>query len=262
MEMNIRSITIVVAVLVLSPVAGSAQDWTKGSQGSTVWTLPGSPAPQPRAQVQTADPEFFLTDHLYAGIDFGGVYQQNATLDKTTSSSTPPPITTSGTTTFNLGIRGDAVLGYRFNKSWAAEFDTGLLWNSMDKVGTNSLSSLGQSADTYTIPFLVNAIYQIPIKGPVSAYVGIGAGGAATILSYNNSGNNLSDTAFTFAYQARLGVKYALTKNASFDIGYDFLGMTDPTWHASANVGAPTDYQFKEKGFYTHSLAVSFTWTF
>jgi opacity protein-like surface antigen len=260
--MNIRSITIVVAVLVMSAAAGSAQSWTKGSQGSTVWTLPGSQAQTQRPQDQTGDSQFFLTRNLYARVDFGGLYQQDATLDKTTSSSVPPPITTSGTATFNLGFRGDAGLGYNLNKSWAAEFDTGLLWNSMDKVGTNSLSSIGQSADTYTIPFLVNVIYQIPIKGPWSSHVGIGAGGAATRLSYNNSGNNLSDTAFTFAYQAEVGVKYALTKNASFDVGYEFLGMTDPSWRATANVGGPTDYQFKEKGFYTHSLVVSFTWTF
>ena len=260
--MNIRSIASIVVVLVVSTVAGAAQDWTKGSQGSTVWTLPSSPAQTQRSPARTGDSEFFLTRSLYTRVNAGLLYQQDATLDKTTSSSVPPPISSSGTATFNLGLRADAALGYNFNQSWAAEFDTGLLWNSMDKVGTNSLSSLGQSADIYTIPFLVDVTYQIPIKGPWSAYVGVGAGGAATILSYNTSGTTLSDTAFTFAYQAQLGVKYALTKNASINLDYAFLGMTDPSWHASANIGAPTDYQFKEKGFYSHFIAISFTWTF
>ena len=75
-EMNIRSITIAVAVLVMSTVAGSAQDWTKGSQGSTVWTLPGSQAQTPKStsqsHQQTGDSQFFLTRNLYADIDFGG----------------------------------------------------------------------------------------------------------------------------------------------------------------------------------------------
>jgi opacity protein-like surface antigen len=93
--------------------------------------------------------------------------------------------------------------------------------------------------------------------------VGLGVGGAASILSYNNSGYNLSDCSFTFAYQAEAGLKYALTKNASINIGYEFLGMTDPSWQFNQTIGVTTtDYQFKEKGFYTHSLSVSFTWNF
>ncbi|HUA37315.1 MAG TPA: outer membrane beta-barrel protein [Candidatus Sulfopaludibacter sp.] len=260
--MNSRSIAITVAVLVVSTVAGFAQDWTKGSQGSTVWTMPGSQAQTQNPQTQPGESQFYLTRNLYSRVNVGLLYQQDATLDQTISSSVPPPITTSGTATFNLGLRADAALGYNFNRRWAVEFDTGLLWNSMDKVGTNSLSSLGQSADIYTVPFLVDVTYQIPIKGPWSAYVGAGAGGAATFLSYNTSGTTLSDTAFTFAYQAQLGVNYALTKNASFNLDYEFLGMTDPNWQASANVGGPTNFQFKEKGFYSHTIAISFTWRF
>ncbi len=230
MELNIRSITTAAAVLVMSAVAASAQDWTQ---------------------------------NLYAKIDGGGMFQQNATLDKTTSSSVPPAISTSGTATFNFGVRGDIALGYNINKSWAAEFDTGVLWNSMDKVGNNTLGSIGQSADTYTVPFLANFIYKVPIKGPWSSYVGLGVGGAASILSYDNSGYSLSDCNFTFAYQAEAGLKYALSQNASINIAYEFLGMTDPSWNSSLTVGATTtDYQFKENGFYTHSIAVSFTWNF
>lgn len=265
MEMNIRSITIVVAVLVMSAVAGSAQDWTKGSQGSTVWTIPNS---QPRAQSsqgQTGGSQFFLTRGLYAAIDFGGTYQQDTTLDESQVTSTSST-NTSSTATFNTGIRADFELGYNINNSWAAEFDTGLVWNSMDKVNGVALSSLSYpnnaSLDTYTVPFLAQILYKVPLKGSWSPYVGIGVGGATTILSYTQAGYSMGDYSFVFAYQAEAGLRYAFSKNASVGIDYKFLGTTDPSWQFNQFIGAQTDFHFKEKGFYTHSLAVSLTWTF
>ncbi|MGA9779065.1 MAG: outer membrane protein [Limisphaerales bacterium] len=264
--MNIRSITSAVAVLVMSTAAGSAQDWTKGSQGSTVWTLPNSQPQTQNPQVPTGDSQFFLTRNLYAYIDGGIAYQQDATLEETISSGTPPAIFTSGTATFNPGIRGNIALGYDINRSWAAEFDTGVLWNSVDGFDGTSLSSVGASFDTYTIPLLVNIVYRIPIKGPWSSYLGAGAGGAASILSYSQTylGTRYSwdNSTFVFGYQAKAGLQYKLNKNASLDVAYEFFGSTDPSWSSTQTFGTPADYQFKEKGFYTHSLVISFTWNF
>jgi opacity protein-like surface antigen len=298
MKMDVRSITIAGAILVMSSVAGFAQDWTKNpqdwsknsqSQTPSGQTQPPAqqvqtpqPAPQtsqpqipqnqtPPAQswTQTPSPQYQTQDSadwtqsLYSRVNLGGFFQQDAALDKTTSSGIPPSIFTSGTTTFNFGARGDVVLGYNINQSLAAEFDTGLLWNSADKIGTNSLSSIGQSFDTYTIPVLANFIYRIPIKGPWSSYVGIGVGGAATILVYNLNGSDLTDCNFVFAYQAEAGLTYKLGQSASFGIAYDFLGTTDPSWNLSQTIGASTaSYHLKEKGFYTHSITLSFTWDF
>lgn len=264
--MIIRSIAIVVAVLLLATVAGTAQDWTKGSQGSTVRTPPGS---QPRAQSPQSpngDSQFSLTRNLYAHIDGGLAYQQDATLEETISSGVPPANFTSGTVTFNSGIRGNIALGYNINRSWAAELDTGVLWNSVDSFDGTSLSSVGASFDTYTIPLLANLVYRIPIKGPWTFYLGAGAGGAASILSYSQSylgtryGWDSSD--FVFAYQAKAGLQYKLRRNAALGITYEFLGTTDPSWNSTQNLGTPANYQFQEKGFYTHSLVLSFTWSF
>jgi opacity protein-like surface antigen len=269
MEMNIRSITIVIAVFVMSAVAGSAQSWTKGSQGSTVWTLPGSPPQTTQTagpQDQAGDSPFFWTRNLYAHIDGGLSYQQDATLEETISSATPPAIFTSGTVTFKPGIRGNITLGYNINRSWAAEFDTGVLWNSINSFDGTSLSSVGASFDTYTIPLLANIVYRIPIKGPWAAYLGAGAGGAASILSYSQTylGTRYSwgGSSFVFGYQAKAGLQYNLSRNASVDIAYEFFGTTDPSWSSTQNFGTPADYQFKEKSFYTHSLVIGFTWTF
>jgi opacity protein-like surface antigen len=281
--MNVRSITIVVAVLVVSTVAGFAQAWTKGSQGSTTWTIPDSqpqtpppdqpqtpsqpppqatpPAQPPSRENRIEDPKPFPTQSLYGDINFGGTYQQNATVETTTSPSGGSPTMTSQNTAFNLGVRGDVGFGYSLSESWAAEFNTGLIWNSYEngQAYPNNLS-----LDTYTVPILVNAIYRIPFKGPWSSYVGIGAGGAVSILSYGASAyNNLGTYNFVFAYQAKAGLEYRLTDRAALDLAYEFLGTTDPSWSFSQTVGAnTTEYTVKEKGFFTHSVVISFTWTF
>lgn len=231
-----RSITKAVVVLVTSVVAVAAQD---RAQTSRHWTK-----------------------NLYANIDLGGVYQQE---DTTLFQSSPFP--TSGTATFNLGVRGNAALGYNLNKSWALEFDTGVLWNSMDKVNGYSLDQpypLNTSFETYTVPFLANVVFKLPLKGSLVPYVGAGVGGAANILYYSQATASMNDYDIVFAYQAEAGLKYMISKRACIGVAYQFLGTTDPSWQGTFSVaGQPAmDYHFKEKGFYTHSLVVSFTWNF
>ncbi len=285
-------------ILVMSNVAGFAQDWTKNPEDwsktsqsqtqtpaaqvqtpqpppQTVQPTPQPVQPQipqnqtppaqkwtqpPPAQYQTQDSEDW-TQHLYTDIDLGGSYQQNTTLFQ----SAPAP--TTGTATFKYGARGNLALGYNFNKSWAAEVDTGVIWNSMDSVGGVSLNQPppnNASFDTYTIPFLLNLVYKVPLKGDFIPYVAVGAGGSASILSYSRDGYGYTASDLVFAYQAEVGLRYRLNPNMFLGVAYQFLGMTDPTWHSVLTVGAspPTDYQFKESGFYTHTISLSFTWSF
>jgi opacity protein-like surface antigen len=292
MHMNIRSITFAGAVLVLSTAAGFAQDWTKEPQD---WTknpqvqtqspvtqaqtpqnnqpqITQNPTPPPPAESQPPPTEYQAeeyptegsedwTQKIYARVDFGGSYQQSTTLFQSA------PVPNTKTATFNLGMRGNLAAGYHFNESWAAEFDTGLIWNSVDKANGVSLDQPypnNASFATYTVPVLVNVVYKVPLKGDLTPYAAAGVGGAATILSYNKAATSFTGSDFVFAYQVEVGLKYRVTPNASFGIAYQFLGTTDPNWHSVLAVGGapPTDYQFKENGFYSHSLSVSFTWDF
>jgi len=238
--MNIRSIVVAIAIVIAAIPVAHAQGWTRSSRN---WT-----------------------DNIYTEVDLGGVYQQqNTTLYQSTANPQ--------TATFNLGIRGNAALGYEISKSFAVEFDSGVLWNSMDTVGGASLDSLGQSFDTYTVPFLASVIYKVPMKGSWYPYVGVGVGGAASIASINlgTMGSfvspNYSDYDFVFAYQAEAGLEYKFTKNFSVDVAYQFLGTTDPSWSFEAPAGftppgSSAQYTFTEKGFYTHSFVLSLTWHF
>ncbi len=236
MKMNTRSTTVAVAVLAMTIGTGRAQEGTPVSQD---WK-----------------------QNLYATVDFGGVYQQE---DTTLFQSAPFPSSTSAT--FNLGLRGNVALGYNITRLWAVEFDTGVLWNSMDKVNGVPLDQpypLNVSFETYTIPMLANVVFKYPLKHSLVPYVGIGAGGTASILSYSQANSSMEDCDFQFAYQVEAGLKYKFSERMSVGIAYQFLGTTDPSWRSTFSVaGQPAmDYQFKEKGFYTHSLVLSFAWNF
>jgi opacity protein-like surface antigen len=307
MHMNVRSITFAGAVLVMSTLAGFGQDWTKEPQAWTnnpqVQTqrpevqppvpqntqpqvpqtatqvpqniqpqVPQNPTQPPPSDYQTESlqdqsegPEDW-TQNLYTHLDFGGSYQQSTTLNQSLVNTTTN-VTSSGSAKFNLGVRADVVVGYNINPSWAAEFDTGVIWNSLDSIAGVSLNQpypLNQSFDTYTVPLLVNIVYKVPLKGDLIPYVAAGAGGAASILSYHRAHSGFMDSAFVFTYQAEVGLKYQLFPDASLGIAYEFLGTTDPSWHSVLTAGAalPTTYHFKESGFYSHSLTISLTWSF
>jgi opacity protein-like surface antigen len=226
--MSVRSFSIAIAVPVISTAVASAQDWTQ---------------------------------NLYVDVDAGYMYQQNTTLDFSAVNSSSST-SSSGNIAFESGMRADVAAGYHFNRSWAVEFDTGVLWSSSD------YSPLAANLDTYTVPALANIIYNIPLKGRWSSYIGVGGGGAASIFSYkyNPTGLTAGDYNFVFGYQAEFGLQYALTKKASVGITYKFFGATDPSWQftegTSTSIPPATTYHFKEEGFYTHSIVLSFTWNF
>ena len=171
--------------------------------------------------------------------------------------------------TFDPGVGGTVCLGYRIAPAWAVEFETGVLWNSFDKIGGVTLESMHASADLYQIPFKLNVIYSAPTKGRWTPYIGAGAGGMATILegsvdpvpgpapaSVSVIGNeNFCDIDLTFAYQAVVGLRYRLSPHAQVDVGYKFFGTLDHSWRDRGR-------DFKTEAIYTHAFLASFTWSF
>lgn len=191
-----------------------------------------------------------VTNKMYVTVDAGPAWQQNLNTKN------------SGEVKFQAGFRGDVIFGYNFCSAFAAEFETGVIDNSVNSIAGNSLSSFSGSADVYEIPILVNAIYRVPLKGALTPYVGVGVGGTATYLDVQNvplfgfsSHSSYQATDFTFAYQATLGLKYAVSKNFDLGIAYKFIGTTDHNW-SDNNVSFNTD------GTLTHAVLASLTWKF
>jgi opacity protein-like surface antigen len=137
----------------------------------------------------------------------------------------------------NAGARGDIALGYSINECFAAEFETGAIWNSSE----------GNLIDIYQIPILLNGIWNIHTHSAWTPYIGAGVGGVATHF-VDRLG---SDTDFTFAYQGMVGIKYAMCPRSELDLSYKFLGSLDHEF----SVGPFTD---KFDGFMTHAVLLSF----
>jgi len=194
------------------------------------------------------------TQNLYINADAGSAFRQSTIIHESFGYTEH--------TTYNPGIRADVALGYNINDSWAVELSTGVIWNSMDKVNGVPLSSFNETFDTYIIPNLVNVIYKVPTKSSWTPYVGVGVGSVVSIVDINadnfHGGNpDLSDSDFTFAYQAEAGLKYSLTKNVSIGIDYKFLGTLAQSWYMRSFAN-----HLETDATYTHAILVNFNWKF
>jgi opacity protein-like surface antigen len=159
------------------------------------------------------------------------------------------------TVEINPGARFDGAFGWQFSKPLAAEFETGITLNSVDKIGGIAVSSYGGRADIYQIPMLVNLVYTLPVQGKIKPYVGAGAGGIATMADMQTPLGNINDTDFTFGYQGFAGVRWTLSERADIGVAYKFMASLDHGW-SSSGVTLKTD------GMFTHALMLFFRWKF
>jgi opacity protein-like surface antigen len=128
---------------------------------------------------------------------------------------------------FDPGARFDVSLGYRLTKALNADFQTGFLYNSVDRIAGVSLSSAGASAEFYQIPLLVGLNYTLPIHGPIKGFLGADVGGVIGRFNVSSPGGNLEHTDFTFGYQGTAGIKYEFNDQMDLGLAYKFLGTTD-----------------------------------
>ncbi|EEF62857.1 hypothetical protein Cflav_PD5492 [Pedosphaera parvula Ellin514] len=141
--------------------------------------------------------------------------------------------------------------GYNFCKAFAAEFETGSIWNSVDKLDGIPLASRA-SGDLYQYPFLAKAIFKLPFDNGLTPYIGGGVGGIGSTLHLKDPFLDSSSTDFTFAYQAEAGLKYAINEHIDVGVGYKFLGTTGYSFFH----GPRTDDTFN------HAIFASFVWNF
>jgi opacity protein-like surface antigen len=135
---------------------------------------------------QFTDNEF--VKNVYVGMDSGFAFQRNMAMDSSFNGSP-------GNITFNVGWTLNGNIGYRFSDYFAAELDTGVIWNSINKVGDQNLSGVA-SAHLAEIPVLPNLVF----------------------------------TDLTFAYQVEAGLKYSLSDNIDVGLGYKFVGTSTHSW--------------------------------
>lgn len=196
-------------------------------------------------------------DKLYLEVNAGPAFQQNTAIRNGSSFGS------GGDVKYDTGLRAGVVVGYNWTRSLAAELDAGVIWNTINTIGANNLSTVGASAQVQEIPLLVNGIYKVPLKGALKPYIGAGAGAMVGLfdsanvpLSYSLGGDpHYRSTDVTFAYQFTAGFKYKVGKNMDLGIAYKFIGTTDHSW-------SDNNITFKTDGTMAHNIVATFTWRF
>ena len=199
-----------------------------------------------------------FADKLYFDVDGGGAFQQDIAIKNGTGFGNPP-----GNVKFDTGWRAGADVGYNFCKYFAAEVESGVIWNDINMGSSPALSAIPSAkAHLEEVPLLVNGIYKFPLEGSFKPYVGVGVGGVFGIFDSSNipgSGPGAAptyrDTDCVFAYQAEAGFKYSVSTHMDLGVAYKFVGTTDHNWHDN-NITLKTD------GTMTHTILATFTWRF
>jgi opacity protein-like surface antigen len=178
------------------------------------------------ARGQFAYDEYDRVGGGYVKFDVGGVIMP----DFNFTSGTEPRATA------DPGFRFSFAGGWEIVPAFALELETGVLWNSIDKLDGHRLSDSHETIDISQIPLLVNAVYTFPARGPFNAYVGVGVGGVFTTIDlgsdyyYYYYNDHTTDTDAAFGYQAMAGLKYSIHPHMDVGVAYKFLGTTSHSW--------------------------------
>lgn len=132
---------------------------------------------------------------------------------------------------YNLGWLAGAAAGYSLTNGLAFEAEFAFRDNAL-----NSVSEMGgeepMAGHIASASLMANALYRLPIHGPVTPYIGGGLG--AAWLSVNalpaDSPQGFQDSGVFFAYQAFAGLAVAVGQRTSMSFEYRFFG-SDPTFH-------------------------------
>lgn len=160
---------------------------------------------------------------------------------------------------FRMGLRG----GYGLTDWFAAEFETGLMFNSIDSIGgaTEADAWLSQ------IPCLVNARFQLSRFDKLTPYFGVGVGFSVNTLDADDivyNGGWLEGTMSTvvFAYQGFAGLRYMINDQMGLSVEYRYFATTESEWEAEVIVGPAGSDNISFGRIQSHVFSIAFHFRF
>jgi opacity protein-like surface antigen len=200
------------------------------------------------------------TSRFYIGADAGGVITPDTRVKGFLGGVDP-----NTKVRLDPGVRFGFVGGYKLTDWFSVEAETGVYANNIKSI---TGADIRGDATLANIPFLLNARFEIPHgRCPITPYLGGGAGGSASVLSFDHhidfNGERLhgSDAAPVFAYQAFAGLRYAINDRMGLGVEYHYFATTGPTWSADHTGGAPSDH-ISFLGTQNHAISVAFDYRF
>lgn len=107
--------------------------------------------------------------------------------------------------------------------------DAGVLITGSGNIGTSvgDLVAAGQG-DVSTLFVMANVFYDFDLGGPLTPYIGGGAGIGFADVDYSPSGVAIiQDDGSAFAYQAMAGIAYAVAPAVDLTVGYRYRATSD-----------------------------------
>ncbi|HMJ89413.1 MAG TPA: outer membrane beta-barrel protein [Candidatus Acidoferrum sp.] len=155
------------------------------------------------------------------------------------------------------GMRLSVAGGYNFNRYLGVQLESGFIYNNIDKIGRNSAD---HAALTH-VPILADVVFRCE-KGNIVPYIGVGAGGDVSAISFDEArvgAARLDGTSadVVFAWQAFAGARYKINETMSIGGGYKYFWADGASWDVRRSA---QDIETKDAG--VHSLGVDFNMKF
>jgi len=170
---------------------------------------------------------------------------------------------------FDTGWAALGTVGYGFEKNWRVEFEVGYRSNDVDAFFADvySVSAVAKdSTPNYNLrtaefdewTFMANVIYDVPLTDKLDLNIGVGAGADFADFDDNSS---VSDDDWNFAYQAIVGLSYALNDRLDVTLTYRYLNVDSPSFSGVRNVGEGyVTERYDLDDVEKHSLTVGLRW--
>lgn len=161
---------------------------------------------------------------------------------------------------YKTGLAADAAFGWAFNQNVALDFETGFIGAKINKVSGFS----SDHSSLYNVPFLVNVTLSLPIpRTNLVPYIGAGVGGADVVFDTDSFSDGVttvtgSENDVVIAGQIFAGLRFRLSQNMSFDVGYKYFATADPSLSYPPAPNFPVGF----RGVRTHSFLFAFVWKF
>lgn len=193
-----------------------------------------------------------IASHLYIGAEGGVALAQNMAIRDGTGFNGA-----GGDVKFQTGWRADGYVGYNVCRYFAAQLDSGAIWNNINTIGDQPLSGVA-SAHLEQVPVVAEGIFRYPL-GRFKPYLLGGAGADFGCFKGNlqslGGPPNYNDTDSTFAYEGGIGFTYSLTRHLDVGAAYKFFGTTDHGWTSGG-------IALKTGGTMEHTFDATLSWRF
>ena len=168
---------------------------------------------------------------------------------------------------YDPGFRISAAAGFNFCRYFSAEFETGILYNSIKSINGPGSSGSSTDASLANVPLLINAVFHFPLESRFVPYCGAGIGGSSSVLTIDHATINSNrldgdDSDVVWAAQAFAGFRYEFNERMGVGFGYKFLATGEPSWDVFSFTSAATSGELRFDRARTHSFVAEFTLKF